>query len=281
MNRYLRPDNLEDALAALAEGGLVRAAGCTDLLAATERKSLPGDVLDLTGIAQIRGVSRDGAGLRIGGATTWTDIICADLPPAFDGLKLAAREVGSIQIQNRGTIAGNLCNASPAADGVPPLLTLDASVELASQRGVRVAPLAEFITGPRQIALAPDELLTAVLIPADAMRGVSHFLKLGARRYLVISIVMTAARLVIEDGVVVGAALAIGACSPVAARLPQVEAALIGAPANPTRIADDMVASALSPIDDVRADAGYRRDGAAEMLRRTVAAAAQPGVAAA
>lgn len=268
--RYLRPDNLDDALTALAAGHLVRAAGCTDLLAATERKVLPGDVLDLTGINSLRGITQTDDHVRIGGGTTWTDIIRANLPPAFDGLKLAAREVGSIQIQNRGTVAGNLCNASPAADGPPPLLTLNASVELSSLRGVRQLPLAKFITGPRQIALQPDELLTAVLIPVAATHGVSHFLKLGARKYLVISIAMTAARIVIEDGVVAEAALSVGACSPVATRLAEAEAALIGAPLDPLRITDAMVDAALSPIDDVRADAGYRRSSAAELVRRTL-----------
>lgn len=275
-DRYLRPDNLTDALAELAEGGLVRAAGCTDLLAATERKALPGDVLDLTGIAELRGISRNDAHLRLAGCTTWTDIIRADLPEAFDGLKLAALEVGSIQIQNRGTIAGNLCNASPAADGVPPLLTLNASVELSSTDGVRVLPLAEFITGPRQIALQTNELLTAVLIPNDAIRGVSNFLKLGARKYLVISIAMTAARIVIEDGVVVDAALSVGACGPIATRLAEAEAALIGGPLNADQITDAMVGQVLSPIDDVRADAGYRKSSAAELLRRTIADMAHP-----
>lgn len=269
-DRYLRPDNLDDALAALAAGNLVRAAGCTDLLAATERKVLPGDVLDLTGIDGLREISHTDDYVRIGGGATWTDIIRADLPAAFDGLKLAAREVGSIQIQNRGTIAGNLCNASPAADGAPPLLTLDALVELSSACGVRQLPLAEFITGPRQIALKPDELLTAVLIPVAATRGASHFLKLGARKYLVISIAMTAARIVVEDGVVAEAALSVGACSPVATRLAEAEAALIGAPLNPSRITDTMVDDALSPIDDVRADASYRRTSAAELMRRTL-----------
>lgn len=274
--RYLRPDNLDDALTALADGDFVRAAGCTDLLAATELKVLPGDILDLTGISALRGISTSKGGFRIGGGTTWTDIIRADLPAAFDGLKLAAREVGSIQIQNRGTIAGNLCNASPAADGVPPLLTLDAVVELTSVRGARTLPLADFITGPRQIALAADEVLTAVLIPEAATRGASHFLKLGARKYLVISIAMTAARIAMKDGVVTDAALSVGACGPVATRLEAAETALIGAPLDPSRITDAMVEDALSPIDDVRADAGYRRTSAAELVRRTLIELAAP-----
>ena len=98
-------------------------------------------------------------------ATTWSEIAAANLPPAFDALRQAAREVGSIQIQNRGTIAGNLCNASPAADGVPPLLALDAAVELASANGTRQLPLSEFITGYRRTARQPDEILSAVIVP--------------------------------------------------------------------------------------------------------------------
>src|SRR5260370_31103109 len=103
-----------------------------------------------------------------GGATTWSEIAAASLPRCLDPLRAAAREIGAVQIQNRGTIAGNLCNASPAADGVPPLLILDASVELASNRGARRLPLSQFITGNRRTSLAPDEILTAIVMPAPA-----------------------------------------------------------------------------------------------------------------
>ena len=130
MNAYHRPETLGDALALLAETPVTLAAGCTDLFPATELQELPGAVLDLTAIADLRGVCTTSEGWRIGATTTWSDLIAADLPPAFDMLKQAAGEVGSVQIQNAGTIAGNLCNASPAADGVPPLLALDAVVEI-------------------------------------------------------------------------------------------------------------------------------------------------------
>lgn len=269
---YHRPKDLAQALDLLAATPPRIAAGCTDLFPATERKFLPGPVLDITGIAALRGIAQTDDGLLIGATTTWSDIVRADLPPALDGLKLAAREVGAMQIQNRGTVAGNLCNASPAADGVPPLLTLDAEVRLQSRASQRQIPLAEFITGPGQTTLRPDELVTAIFLPAPALAGYGHFLKLGARRYLVISIAMTAARLRIEDGIVRDVALAIGSCGPVAARLPEVEAALIGSPLDPARITNDAVAAALSPIDDVRADAAYRAQAAAELMRRTVAA---------
>lgn len=278
MAAYHRPTDLDEALAILADGPATIAAGCTDLYPATQAKTLPGPVLDITGIAALRGVAKHGDGWRIGAATTWTDIIRAELPPAFDGLKLAAREVGSVQIQNAGTVAGNLCTASPAADGAPCLLTLNAEVDLRSAQGTRRLPLQAFLTGPRRTALRPDELVTAILIPEASGKGQGHFLKLGARKYLIISIAMAAARLEIENGSVSGAALAIGACSPVATRLPGLERALVGhAPAElPGLVRPDLVSPYLAPIDDIRADAGYRVTAATELLRRTLAGLAAP-----
>jgi CO/xanthine dehydrogenase FAD-binding subunit len=265
---------MEDALGLLAKGGVTIAAGCTDLFPATEARSLPGSVLDITGIKALRGIGPTSSGFRIGGATTWSDVIAADLPPAFDMLKEAAREVGSRQIQNAGTIAGNLCNASPAADGVPCLLALDAKVELTSLQGVRTVPLKAFITGPRQTALAPGEMLSAIHVPQSAVQGRSRFVKLGARRYLVISIAMVAARITVENGHVKQAALAVGACGPVATRLPELEDALIGRafdPDLPGIVTESLIASALNPIGDIRADASYRSHAAAELLRRALA----------
>lgn len=267
---YIRPDHIDDALAAAAKGARV-AAGCTDLLPATTRQVLAGPVVDITGISGLRGIAKEGATWRIGAATTWADIQRAPLPSAFDGLKLAAREVGSVQIQAAGTIGGNLCNASPAADGVPPLLTLDAEVELTSLTGVRCLPLADFLRGVRETALMPDEILTAVLVPD--VGGASGFLKLGARKYLVISIAMVAARLEVEDGIITSAALSVGSCSAVAVRLPAAEEMLIGAPVGEaaTRLTRDLIAPALSPISDIRGEADYRAEAACELLRRVVA----------
>lgn len=270
---YFRPRELTEALNWLAGRDAVVAAGCTDLFPATEAHRLTRPVLDITAIDGLRGIARDDRGWRIGGATRWTDIIRADLPPAFDGLKLAAREVGSIQIQNAGTIAGNLCNASPAADGVPPLLTLAAEVVLSSAGGERRLPLDQFITGPRQTVLQRGEVMTAIHVPAAAGEGRSHFLKLGARKYLVISIAMVSARLALADGRIADAAIAVGACSAVARRLPAVEAALTGQPVSAdlsALIRAGDIDPALAPIDDVRADAAYRLHAAAELVRRSV-----------
>ena len=136
--RYLRASSLDQALDALASSDAETRriiAGGTDVYPSLGDAALRGALLDVSRVPEMRGVSETEAGWRIGGATTWTDIVKAPLPPCFDGLKAAAREVGSIQIQNAGTVAGNLCNASPAADGAPPLLTLNAVIELASSKG--------------------------------------------------------------------------------------------------------------------------------------------------
>jgi CO/xanthine dehydrogenase FAD-binding subunit len=273
---YDRPESLPAALALLARAPRTVLAGGTDLYPATEAANLAGPVLDITGLTGLEGIRTTPGGVHIGACARWSAIRDAPLPPAFDALRQAAAEVGGVQIQNAGTIGGNLCNASPAADGVPPLLALDAEVELASAAGTRRLPLAAFLAGPRRTARRPDELLTAVLIPTTATGGRSTFLKLGARRYLVISIVMVAARLATADGRVTAAALAVGACGPVAARLPAVEAALLGHPPDPARIDPAAVAAALAPIDDHRATAPYRTQAAAELLRRAVAALAEP-----
>ena len=272
MGIYHRPATLEAALEVLAHSSATIAAGCTDLYPTSDRPALPGEVLDITGIPALRGIERTDQGIRINATASWADVIRADLPPVFDMLKQAASEVGSVQIQSSATVAGNICNASPAADGVPCLLALDAEVEIASIRGVRRLPLAEFITGVRQTALAPDEMVTAVLIPQEASNGRSCFLKLGARKYLVISIAMVAVRLQVDQGVISNAALAIGACSAVATRLPRLEAALIGQPvtAGAGLVSDDLMAGDLAPIDDIRANAPYRLHAATELLRRAL-----------
>ncbi len=275
MPPYHRPDTLEDALALLTRGDLRIAAGCTDLFPATDRPALPDPILDITGISALRGITKTDDGIRIGATTTWTDLLRADLPPAFDMLKEAGREVGSIQIQNAGTLAGNICNASPAADGMPCLLALDAQVEIASVAGTRRLALTEFVTGVRQTALAPGEIVTALLIPSAAAQGASRFHKLGARKYLVISIAMVAARLTVEEGHIADAAIAVGSCSAVATRLPELEAALVGKATSQdlaSLVRDETVSARLIPITDIRADDRYRHAAAVQLVRRALIA---------
>lgn len=276
--RYERPSGLEPALRRLAEGGWTPIAGGTDFYPARVGRPVRESLLDLSGIAALRGIAEerrgDDIGWRIGALTTWSTLARAPLVPALAALRQAAREVGGVQIQNQGTLGGNLCNASPAADGVPALLSLDAQVELASLRGVRRLPLAQFVIGNRRTAIDADELLTAVIVPRRSPRAVSRFLKLGHRRYLVISIAMVALAADFDEaGQLSHCAVAVGACSPVAARLPAIERALLGAPrAGLARVFDGLgdagAFAPLAPIDDLRGSAGYRRDAAAELIRR-------------
>ena len=265
-----RPQALDRALAFLGEGPAAVVAGGTDVFPALGLRPAPPRVLDLSAVAGLRGITQVNGDWRIGAGTTWTDVVRADLPPLFDALKQAARQVGSIQIQNTGTVAGNICNASPAADGVPVLIAMEAEVELASHRGTRRMPLSDFITGPRKTDLREGEIVTALYLPhRDGAR--SAFGKLGSRTYLVISIVSAAVILWTEGRIVTGARVAVGAASPVPMRLPEAEAALVGRALSdlPGGVLADHLA-ALTPIDDVRATAAYRREAALVMIRRAL-----------
>ena len=273
MGSYLRPTVLDDALGALGAGPRAILAGGTDFYPARVGRVVDEDILDITALP-LAGIADGGDHWRIGALTTWSDLIGASLPPCFDALKRAARDVGGVQIQNAGTIAGNLCNASPAADGVPPLLAMDAAVELASARGLRAVPLRAFITGNRQTARRPDELLTAIRVPKPAEGTASVFLKLGARRYLVISIVMVAAAIEPDArGQVARARIAVGACSAVAQRVLALEYALLGHPidaALASIVCPEHLAQVLMPIDDVRGSGAYRNDAALTLVRRAL-----------
>jgi CO/xanthine dehydrogenase FAD-binding subunit len=187
----------------------------------------------------------------------------------------ASRQVGGVQIQNVGTVIGNLVNASPAADGIPCLLALDAEIELASASGTRALPVAEFVRGPRQTARRPDEIATGLCIPTDPAPARATFEKLGARRYLVISIVMVAAvARFAPDGRIAAARIAVGSCSAVARRLADLEGALTGAFPDRGLVTADHLAP-LAPIDDIRATAAYRGAAALELVRRAVAGLAE------
>jgi CO/xanthine dehydrogenase FAD-binding subunit len=277
--RYAKPTTVDEALALLGEAPWRILAGGTDFYPAQGTKPFRDNVLDINGLAALRGITETETHWTIGARTTWTDLVRHPLPPAFDALKQAALEVGSVQIQNVASMAGNLCNASPAADGVPPLLVLDAEIELRSAERTRYLPLAKFILGNRRTELQPGEMVTAIRVPKQATSGTSAFVKLGARRYLVISIAMVAARLVVEDGIVSEAAVAVGSCSAVAKRLSGVEAALHGKPANHA-LADAVLAAPmdeLAPIGDVRGSAEYRLDAAREIVARAVLSAVGHG----
>jgi CO/xanthine dehydrogenase FAD-binding subunit len=279
LHRFERPQSIAEAARLLASGPWAVLAGGTDLYPAHVGRRVAAPLLDITAIVGLRGIRRDERGWTIGATTTWTDVVRADLPPLFDALKAAAREVGGVQIQNAGTVAGNLCNASPAADGTPVLLALGARVVLQSMRGERELALDEFVLGSRRTALAADELVVAVRIPSRSTRARSAFAKLGGRRYLTISISTVAVVVDFDaNGAIVEAAVAVGSCSAVARRLPALEARLLGVPAgnDPADVLDLADLAPLTPIDDLRASAAYRRDATTTLLRRALRELAAP-----
>lgn len=273
MASYLRPTSLEEALAALAARPWTMLAGGTDIYPARVGRPADDDVLDVTALPELRVIRMNDGLVRIPALATWTDVIRHDLPPAFDGLKTAARAVGGVQIQHRGTVAGNLCNASPAADGLPNLMALDARVELTSATGRREVPVGEFVVGNRRTIRRPDELVTAVLVPRPGDSARSAFLKLGSRAYLVISIAMVAVVVDLDErGAISTARIVVGACSEVPQRIGAAEARLVGRTPE-AELVDEITAAdlaGLTPIDDVRATAAYRREAALALVRRAI-----------
>jgi CO/xanthine dehydrogenase FAD-binding subunit len=264
---------LNEVLAALAAAPRTIVAGGTDFYPARVGRPLDDDILDITAVAELKRIREDGDHWRIPALATWTEIVETPLPPYFRGLQLAAREIGGVQIQNAATVCGNVCNASPAADGVPNLLALDAEIELASVGGTRRLKLGAFVTGNRKTVRRPDELVTGILIPRPKRPARATFQKLGARKYLVISIVMIGAVVEIDNGDIAAARIAVGACSAVAQRLPLLEQELVGRrlDINLPAIAAARHLASLTPIDDVRGTAEYRNDAAVTLLRRTLA----------
>lgn len=270
MSAYHQPATLDDALSLLANmPAATLLAGGTDVYPARTARRAWGHVddqtiVDISALSRLRGIEDRGDHWWLGALATWTDILRAPLPPLFNGLKAAAREIGGAQIQNRGTIAGNCATASPAGDSIPCLLALDATFEIAGP-SQRLIPAAAFFTGYRKTALASGELITGIRIPKQS--GVGVFRKFGARRYLVISITMVSAVIACDrNGIVTSARVAVGACAATAQRLPSLEAALSGKAIDPHVVTSEHFLH-LDPIDDIRASAAYRRHAAIELTR--------------
>jgi xanthine dehydrogenase small subunit len=260
----LEPRSIAEALRMLRdEGPLVPMAGCTDLYVSLNFGTLKDTrFLNLWPLNRLRRIERRGARLSIGALATYTDILGSPLVrAAVPMLAAAAREVGGIQIQNRGTIGGNVANASPAGDTLPVLAAADATVVLASATGTRTIPFASFYTGYRQSVMRPDELIVALEIPR--LPRAQWFRKVGTRAAQAISKVVMAG---------VGGdqpRIAIGSVAPTVIRLPRTEAAL----ARRARAAEARrtLLDEIAPIDDVRSTADYRRRVAANLLAQCIA----------
>ncbi len=271
--RVLNPRSLREAFEAMASGeDRIPLAGGTDLMVSLENGTQPpGTFLNLQAVPELaRPILWDQA-LELGALTTYRDVRrCPKMRDEFPLLVSAACEIGVLAIQSRGTWAGNIANASPAADGVPALMVYDAEVLLESALGRRWVPLADFYHGYKKTERRPDELITAIRLPRPTSGWMEYFRKIGARRYQAISKVVFAGRLRCEaDGRVKDARIAIGSVYPYTLRLRSVEAALLGRKLDHEAIAEAnrRLQAEIRPIDDLRSTAAYRRRVASNLLR--------------
>jgi carbon-monoxide dehydrogenase small subunit/xanthine dehydrogenase small subunit len=271
--RYFRPRSLEEALEILAQrAGEVRPlAGGTDVLVkAKDGAQDPTALFDLTAVPEIKGIEEQDGDLWIGAAATHTEMLRSELVARFvPALPAACAVIGGPQIRNRGTLGGNLANASPAADTVPALYVADAMVEVASVSGRRDVRITEFFLGPRKSVLAPDELILGVRVPKhEGVRGV--FLRLGQRQAQAISKVSIAVAMTFREGRPDWVRVALGAVAPTVIRAPETEKALLAGGWGGLQGARDAVRREVRPIDDLRSTAAYRREMAAVLLDRAV-----------
>jgi len=276
---FLQPATWAEALAAkAAHPEALPIAGGTDVMVELNFDARrPDALLDLNRVAELTEWAQDNGRIRLGAGVSYTRVI-DELGGQLPGLAMASRTVGSPQIRNRGTVGGNLGAASPAGDSHPPLLATGAEIEVASVRGTRVIPAAEFYTGVKKNALAPDELISAILVPPAA--GPQQFSKIGTRNAMVIAVTSFSLSL---DPRAETVGTGIGSAAPTPIRAEQAERFLAGALAEaglwqsraalPDAIIGEfggLVKAAAAPIDDVRGTSAYRRHALAVMARRTL-----------
>ncbi len=254
----IEPRSLRHALDVLSEGDVVPLAGCTDLFVSMNAGSLPATrFLNLWNLADLRGIEVRNGVLSIGALTTFSELIqSATVRARAPMLVAAAREIGAVQIQNRGTIGGNIANASPAGDSLPPLAALDAVVVLRSSGGTRRVSLTQFYTGYREMVMRRGEIIAAVEIPR--VEGRQWFRKVGTRAAQAISKVAIAAVRAPKPR------LAFGSVAPTVVRAFRTEAALAGGASIDEALA--VLMTEISPIDDIRSTADYRRRVAGNLL---------------
>lgn len=264
---FLDPRTLAEAFDHLREHGPAASvlAGGTDLLVEIKEKlRRPRIVMNIKRVAELRGFAVDPVGgLSIGALATAREIETSRVVQRdFPGLAQAARELGSIQVRNRATIVGNVCRASPSADTLPPLIADDATVRLVGPSGERVLPLESFFTGPGRTALAPTELLAELRVPAPAPHTGKAYIKHGRRKAMELATVGVAVRLTLERGRCAQVRIVLGAVAPTPIRARRAEALLAGEIVDESKLAAAARAAAdeATPISNVRASAGYRRE---------------------
>jgi carbon-monoxide dehydrogenase medium subunit len=273
-----RPASLGEALELLKTLENVRPiAGGTDLLPLMRDRTIAvEEIVDIQSLHELKGITVEDGALRIGALTTLTEILESPLvAEKVPVLREAVGHIGSVQTRNQGTLAGNLCNASPAADSAPALMILGALARIASGKGVRKLPVEELFAGPKMNSLGKDELVTEILVPELSPGSGAAFEKLGRRRGITLAVVNAAAYLEIDGKICVDARIALGAIAATPIRLPEVEDTYKGKELTPEAIEESSRTcyALVSPVDDVRASAEYRREMACVLVKRAIAKA--------
>jgi len=275
------PATLAEALEILSsEPGTWRSlAGGTDLMVPFNAGNLPFQrFLDLSRIEALRGITEDASSLSFGALTTFSEM--RDFPAVhrhFPNLVKSARVTGALAIQNRGTLGGNIANASPAADTPPSLLAYGAELELISVRGSRTVSYEAFHQGYKQMDLAPDELVARIRVPKPQGLGFHFYRKVGTRQAQAISKLCLAAYARIEAGVVAEIRIGLGSVAPTPIRARRAEAVILGKALGtlPVESAREALMADISPIDDIRSTARYRRVVTGNVLAQMLEALAR------
>ncbi len=278
---FVKPDDQEAVIAALsAHSPNVRIlAGGTDYLVELKHVSQsPGTVVDVSQIAELKGIEETEDGLRIGAGMTHSAIMADPLiEKHVPAMIHAAHTIGALQTRNLGTLGGNLVTCVPSMDSGPTLVALEAEVTVAGPEGARRMPLTEFFVGPRKTILAPNELLIDVIIPKRNLGKPTNFYKFGLRKGQALALVNAASSLWVEDGKFKDVRISLGAVSPVVVRAPKAEASLEG-----QTVSDDLISEAgkiavteCNPINDFRASLAYRKDLIDVLTRRTLQTAVE------
>ena len=260
--RLFSPTTLSEALDILAQDKSTWKpfAGGTDLMVLLEAGKLPHkNYLNIWNLSELRGIEVSDAYVSLGALTTYTEVHNHEILRAeFPMLCQAAKETGGIAIQNRGTLGGNIVNASPAADSPPVLLAYDAELELVSKHGERRVPYLKFHTGYKQMDIRPDELLRAIRLPRAPNQLTQYYRKVGTRKAQAISKVCFAAVGSMNDGKIESVRIALGSIAPIPLRCVQTENALRNQTIDSLAAARDALSSEISPIDDLRSTRDYR-----------------------
>ncbi len=280
IEHYVAPSSLEQAADYLRSGEVTILAGGTDLMPQSQggRLKIKRTLMNIHHIAELKGIAVDGGAMRIGALATITEIMRSELVKKhFPILIEACDHFASDQIRNAATLGGNVCNASPAGDMLVPLLVLDAEVELASKPNGsltrRRLPLAEFFVGPGKTRRGPAELLASLCIPLPPAPHYARFFKFGTRPALDISTIAIGIAGTLNNGALSNVRVAFGAVAPVPMRAPRTERALEGKRLDPATIdaVADIARDEVTPIDDIRATAWYRKELIHNMTKRMLA----------